>query len=53
MLINNLAKKLEIEKEKIKEVLKKNKISPSQRAETLAIKDWVQIAKEFSTFPFL
>jgi len=53
MLINNLAKKLEIEKEKIKEVLQKNKISPSQRAETLTVKDWVQIAKEFSTLSLL
>ena len=53
MLINNLAKKLEIEKEKIKEVLQKNKISPSQRAETLTVKDWIKIAKEFSTLSLL
>ena len=53
MLINNLAKKLEIEKEEIKEVLQKNKISPSQRAETLTVKDWLQIAKEFSTLSLL
>ncbi len=53
MLVNNLAKKLEIEKEKIKEVLQKNKISPSQRAETLTVKDWIKIAKEFSTLSLL
>ena len=51
MLINNLAKKLEIEKEKIKEVLQKNKISPSQRAETLTIKDWLNLAKSFPHLP--
>ena len=53
MLINNLAKKLEIEKEKIKEILKENNISPSQRPETLTIKNWRNLARDFSAFLLL
>jgi len=53
MLINNLSAKLRVKKGLIREILQKNHINPAQRPETLTIKDWVQIAKEFSTFPFL
>lgn len=53
MLINNLAKKLGIEKEKIKEVFKENHISASQRPETLDIKDWENLSQKLSTFILL
>jgi len=53
MLINNLSAKLRVKKGLIREILQKNHINPAQRPETLTIKDWVQIAKEFSTFPLL
>ena len=50
MLINNLSNKLKVDKEKIKEILQKNNISPLQRPETLTIGDWENLAQEFSTF---
>lgn len=46
-LINNLSKKLKIEREKIKNWLLKNNIQPSQRAETLDLKDWIKLTKNF------
>jgi 16S rRNA (adenine1518-N6/adenine1519-N6)-dimethyltransferase len=46
-LINNLSKGLEIEKEKAQKWLLKNKIEPSQRAETLKIEDWLKLLKDF------
>jgi 16S rRNA (adenine1518-N6/adenine1519-N6)-dimethyltransferase len=46
-LINNLSKELKIEKEKVKEWLQKNKIQPTQRAETLSIEDWIKLTKSF------
>jgi 16S rRNA (adenine1518-N6/adenine1519-N6)-dimethyltransferase len=49
MLINNLAAKLKIEKEKIKEILRKNNINPCQRPETLTIKDWQNLTWDFSS----
>lgn len=50
MLINNLSNKLKVDKEKVKEILQKNHISPLQRPETLRIGDWENLAQEFSTF---
>jgi 16S rRNA (adenine1518-N6/adenine1519-N6)-dimethyltransferase len=44
-LINNLSAGLRIEKEKAGEWLKKNNIQPNQRAETLKIKDWIELLK--------
>jgi len=44
-LLNNLSRKLGREKEKVKVWLIRNNIQPSQRAETLAVKDWVKLAK--------
>ncbi len=46
-LINNLSKKLNIDKLKIKEWLLKNKIQPTQRAETLSIESWLKLFKNY------
>lgn len=50
-LINNLTRLRQSqsrrEKEKIKTWLLKNKIQPFQRAETLTIKDWINLTKTF------
>jgi 16S rRNA (adenine1518-N6/adenine1519-N6)-dimethyltransferase len=44
-LLNNLSKRLGMEKEKVKAWLGKNGVQPSQRAETLTVGDWVSLAK--------
>jgi len=44
-LINNLSKKLNIKKERVKEWLLKNKVQPSQRAETLSVDKWQKLTK--------
>jgi len=44
-LINNLSKKLDLGKEKIQNWLLKNNIQPTQRAETLSVEDWINLAK--------
>jgi 16S rRNA (adenine1518-N6/adenine1519-N6)-dimethyltransferase len=44
-LLNNLSKKLGIGKERVKVWLAKSNIQASQRAETLAIEDWINLAK--------
>lgn len=49
-LVNNLSKKIKIEKEKIKEIFKKNNIPLNQRPENLTLKDWQKIISYFSTF---
>lgn len=46
-LINNLSKKLKIDKGKVKNWLLKNKVLPSQRAETLSIEGWVNLVKSY------
>ena len=46
-LINNFSKKLKVDRKKVQAWLLKNKIQPSQRAETLRIKDWQKLAKTF------
>ncbi len=47
-LINNLAKGLKIDKNKIRAWLSKNKIKPEQRAQTLEIKDWLNLTKSYN-----
>ena len=42
-LAGNLSKTLKIEKSKVEEWLKKNNISPTQRAETLSVNDWIKL----------
>jgi len=49
-LINNLAKGLKIEREKVKKWLLKNNIQTNQRAETLSIKDWEELTKNYKLF---
>jgi len=44
-LINNLAKGLKIDREKVKDWLLKNHIQSNQRAETLSVKDWLNLTK--------
>lgn len=46
-LINNLAEGLEMDKEKVRQWLLKNKIEPAQRAETLKIEDWLNLLQNF------
>ena len=46
-LINNLSKGLKMPREKVKTWLQKNKVSPTQRAETLSIDDWLNLTKTF------
>lgn len=46
-ILNNLSKKLNLNKEEIKAWLLKNDIQPSQRAETLSIKDWIKLTNSF------
>jgi len=44
-LINNLSKSLKLSRAKVEIWLKKNDIRPTQRAETLTVKDWIKLAK--------
>lgn len=46
-LINNLSRSLKIERQEVKDWLLKNEIQPTQRAETLTIKDWLKLVKSF------
>lgn len=46
-LINNLSKKLGIDKMKVREWLLKNGISPTARAETLNIENWLALTKSY------
>jgi 16S rRNA (adenine1518-N6/adenine1519-N6)-dimethyltransferase len=46
-IFNNLSKELNLEKEVVKNWLLKNKIQPTQRAETLSLKDWLSLTKSF------
>jgi len=46
-LINNLAKKLKIDKNETKEWLLENKIEPTQRAETLTVENWTNLTKNY------
>ncbi len=44
-LANNLSKKLDLERKEVEEWLSENDIKPSQRAETLNVKDWINLTK--------
>jgi 16S rRNA (adenine1518-N6/adenine1519-N6)-dimethyltransferase len=44
-LINNLSKKLKLDKEKLSPLLVKINIKPSQRAQSLSIQDWIELSK--------
>jgi len=44
---NNLSKKLRLNKEDVKSWLLKNRIDPGRRAETLYIKDWLNLTKTY------
>jgi len=44
-LANNLSKMLKLDKKKLSSLLLKNNIQPTQRAETLSIKDWIKLSK--------
>ena len=44
-LVNNLAKGLKKDKEKVAAWLLKNNIQPNQRAETLKVQDWINLTK--------
>jgi 16S rRNA (adenine1518-N6/adenine1519-N6)-dimethyltransferase len=46
-LVNNLTKELKINKVKIKEWLLKNEIQFTQRAESLEVKDWINLTLTF------
>lgn len=46
-LVNNLSKMLKLDKEKVKKWLLENGIKPSQRAETLTVKDWIRLTKNY------
>lgn len=47
-LANNLSKSLNVEKKKINEWLLKNNLNPAQRAETLSVEDWINLANNYS-----
>jgi len=47
-LINNLSKGLSLEKQRIEKWLLKNKIQPTQRAETLSVEYWQKLTKTYS-----
>lgn len=49
-LLNNFSKSLEIDRNKIEEWLSENNIRSSQRAETLDVKDWLELAKDFPLY---
>jgi len=46
-LINNLSKSLDIKKPEIEDWLNKNNIQPKQRAETLNVKNWINLTNTF------
>ena len=46
-LLNNLSKSLEMEKTKTAEWLSQNNISEKQRAETLSVQDWINLANTY------
>jgi len=46
-LIGNLSKSLGLDREETEKWLLENKIKPSQRAETLSVRDWIELTKTF------
>lgn len=51
-LLNNLSKELKLTKEEVKAWLLENKLNSKQRAETLNLKDWINLAKKYSAFDY-
>jgi len=49
-ILNNLAKKLKLEKEIVKSWLLKNQLKPEQRAEDLQINDWLKLTESFPLY---
>ncbi len=49
-LANNLSKKLQLEKSQVEKILQKIGIDPKQRAESLSIEDWKNLAKEIKQY---
>jgi len=47
-LLNNLSNGLKTDKTEIEKWLSKNSIKPTQRAETLSLQDWINLANTFS-----
>jgi 16S rRNA (adenine1518-N6/adenine1519-N6)-dimethyltransferase len=47
-ILNNLANGLKLDKEIVKQWLAGNKIKPEQRAETLEVNDWLNLANNFN-----
>ncbi len=47
-LLNNISKKLKLEKKDIKQKFILSNINPKQRAETLNINDWIKLSKSIS-----
>ncbi len=48
-LINNLSKELDLPREKTENWLAKNNIEPSRRAETLTVKNWLDLTKTLTS----
>lgn len=46
-ILNNLSKSLNLDKEKVESWLRKNGLQARQRAESLEIKDWINLARSF------
>ena len=46
-ILNNLSNKLKLKKEAVRSWLLKNKVDPSQRAESLTIKNWISLTSSF------
>ena len=46
-LINNLTRKLNLDRSEVEGWLLKNNINPTQRAETLSVEDWLKLTKSF------
>jgi 16S rRNA (adenine1518-N6/adenine1519-N6)-dimethyltransferase len=49
-ILNNFRKMLKLNKEEVQCWLSKNNIHPTQRAETLSIKDWLNLTKSYNDF---
>jgi len=48
-LVGNLSKNLNLSKEQVNEWLSKNNINPTQRAETLSVENWKNLASSLNT----
>jgi 16S rRNA (adenine1518-N6/adenine1519-N6)-dimethyltransferase len=45
-LLNNISKKLELNKRDVEQWLLKNNVQPKQRAETLKVEDWINLSEK-------